>query len=110
MPKAQMMVFAAAQDGQREELDRWYDERHIPDLLAVSGLVRAERYDVRALKVPEGTPAWDFMAIYHLEGEDIGTILGAAAQRMGTPEMPASPALDSSRTLALLVTAKERGA
>ncbi|MET0377989.1 MAG: hypothetical protein ABW049_03275 [Spongiibacteraceae bacterium] len=106
MAKATMIVFATAHPGKTEELDQWYDQRHIPDLLSVPGLVEAKRYDVRTLKMPEGCPKFDFLALYSMEGEDINTIVGAAAARMGTPDMPASPALDSSKTLALMAFEK----
>lgn len=106
MSKAKMIVFTAAHDGGREALDRWYDERHVPDLLAVPGLVAAERYDVRALKTPPGSPAWDFLAVYSLDGDDIDAILREAAGRMGGKDMAVTPALDSAKTLALVVTEK----
>jgi len=56
-----MVVMAKAAPGRVEELARWYDERHIPDLLAVPGFVRAERHGVIPVKQPAGTIQWDFI-------------------------------------------------
>lgn len=101
MAKARMFVLAKAHEGCREKLEQWYDGRHIPDLLKVPGLVAARRSDVRTLKMPEGFPAYDSLAIYDLDG-DIDAILRESGSRMGTAAMPTSPAMDSSKTLALV--------
>lgn len=103
MAKARMFVLAKAHDGCRAQLEQWYDSRHIPDLLKVPGLVAAQRCDVRMLKMPDGFPAYDSLAIYDLDG-DIDAILRESGSRMGTPAMPTSPAMDSSKSLALVAT------
>ena len=51
-----MVVLAKAAEGQVEALAKWYDETHMNDLLAVPGLVTAERHNLITLKQPEGTP------------------------------------------------------
>lgn len=107
MARAKMIVLAAAHEGQAKALDDWYETRHVPDLLAVPGVQAIQRYDVRVLKGPAGTQAWDFIGIYDLEADDINGVLKEAAGRMGSAQMPASPALDSSKTLALVAHEKK---
>lgn len=104
MPKAKMCVLTVAQEGQSEAMAAWYDGQHIPDLLKVPGLVEAKRYDVKTLKLPPGMEAFESFAVYSLEGDDIAAILKESAVRMGTPDMPTSDALDSSKTFAFLAT------
>lgn len=93
-----MMVLAKAKPGQVEALAKWYDETHINDLLAVPGLVTAERHTVMTVKSPEGAPVWDFMLIYELEGENPM----AALQNMGKANVPLSDLMESTQTLSLV--------
>jgi len=93
-----MMVLAKAAAGRTEELARWYDETHIPDLLEVPGVVSAERHTLSPIKQPAGSPGWDFMVIYELAGEDPLAIVAA----MGAAKV--DPCLDSMSTLALIGT------
>lgn len=104
--KAKMIVLAAAAEGQREALDHWYATRHIPDIEAVPGIVATERYDLQLMKAPEGCPQWDFFSVYSMEGDDIPAIMREMGSRMGGPLMPASPTLDSSKTLAFMAFPK----
>ncbi|MEY4160396.1 MAG: hypothetical protein RLZZ136_1017 [Pseudomonadota bacterium] len=94
-----MVVLAKAASGRVEELAKWYDERHIPDLLAVPGFVSAERHTVLPVKVPEGTQQWDFMLIYEIAGDNPMTVLATMGGLMGTEQMPVSDALLSVHTL-----------
>ena len=92
-----MTVMAKAKPGQVEALAKWYDETHIPDLLAVPGLVSAERHTVMTLKAPDGTPAWDFMLIYGLEGDPM-VVLG----NMAKAQLVLSDLMDSTLTLSIV--------
>jgi hypothetical protein len=108
MARAKMIVLAAAHEGQAEALDQWYETRHVPDLLAVPGIKSIERFDVQMLKAPDGAPKWDYIGIYEIEADDIDAVLKESGARMGTSRMPASPTLDSSKTLAIIAHEKPR--
>ena len=92
-----MIVMAKAKPGQVEALAKWYDETHIADLLAVPGLVSAERHTVMPLKAPEGVPAWDFMLIYGLEGDPMA-VLG----NMAKAQVALSDIMESTMTLSIV--------
>jgi hypothetical protein len=96
-----MMVLAKAVEGRAEELARWYDERHFNDLLAVPGFVSAERHTLVPVKKPDGSPQWNFMLIYEIEGDPM-SVLRSMGGLMGTEKMPSSDALDSLSTLSLV--------
>ena len=78
-----MIVMAKAAAGRLDELARWYDERHIPDLLAVPGFVSAERHGVVPVKQPDGVPQWDFMLVYEIAGDDPLAVLRTMGGMMG---------------------------
>jgi hypothetical protein len=92
-----MIVMAKAKDGEVEALAKWYDETHIPDLLAVPGLVSAERHTVMPLKAPDGSPKWDFMLSYGLEGDPMA-VLG----NMAKAQVALSDLMESSLTLSIV--------
>ena len=92
-----MIVMAKAKPGQVDALAQWYDETHIADLLAVDGLVSAERHTVMPLKGPDGLPGWDFMLVYELEGDPF-----AVLKNMAAAQVKLSDIMESSQTLSLI--------
>ena len=92
-----MIVMAKAAPGQVDALGQWYDETHIADLLAVEGLVSAERHTIVPLKGPEGLPKWDFMLIYELAGDPFAVLGNMAAAQVKLSEI-----MESSQTLSLV--------
>jgi hypothetical protein len=62
-----MVVQSAPVDAAREDAyNDWYDNTHIPELLAVPGFVSARRYKVHGAA---GEPA--YLAIYELDADDL---------------------------------------
>ena len=102
-----LVVMAKAFEGRSEELARWYDDRHLADLLKVPGFVSAERHQMIPLKGPAGLPVWDFLLVYEIEGDPM-TVLGTMGGLMGTEAMPVSEALESASTLSLVAMSKMR--
>ena len=97
MAKGVMVVLTRAFPDQETELWDWYVGRHIPDLLAVPGFMRARLWKIATRKT-DPAARYDTLAVYDLEG-DLDAIMKEAGVRMGGPQMPRSPALDSSKTL-----------
>ena len=95
-----MVVFAKAKPGQVEALADWYDQTHMNDLLAVPGLVTAERHTILTVKQPEGSPQWDFMLVYELPGDNPMVVLG----EMVKAQVAISDLLESSSTLSVVAT------
>ena len=92
-----MVVFAKAVPGQVDALAAWYDEVHMNDLLAVPGLVSAERHTLLPIKQPAGTSGWDFMLVYELDGDPMA-VLG----NMAKAQVAISDLLESSSTLSVV--------
>ena len=83
MAKHMLLVFTNAADGKDDEFNRWYNEVHLVDVLAVDGFVAAQRF---ALKDMSGSASpHRYLAIYEVETDDIDGVverLGAAAGTM----------------------------
>ena len=64
-------------EGEDDAFNKWYDEVHVPEVLAVPGVVAAQRYDLRELKVPDDPdlpaqlppPTHRYLVIYELDQE-----------------------------------------
>lgn len=79
--------------GREEEYDRWYRAVHMNDVLALPGIVSAQRF--RKLGRPSQAPA-EFVATYTVETADppalLQSLFAAAATMTLTNAMdPASP-------------------
>ncbi|WP_323810057.1 hypothetical protein [Sphingobium baderi] len=95
------VVFTKPVAGQDVEYNRWYDTRHVPDVLAVPGFVSARRY---AADVEGGR---QYLALYGMKADDPEAVLADLSARAGTERMPMSPALDNESISAVLYEALE---
>jgi len=76
-------------DGRDEEFGRWYDRQHIPDVLAIPGVLSAERF------ILSGEGQHRYMTIYEIETDDLDAVKAEIASRAGTDRMPITEALDA---------------
>ena len=85
--------------GREDEFNEWYDNVHIPELLAVPGMVSATRYalhEAAIYHVKGGVvPEHKYMCVYELEG-DVDEIMGKIRQRVASGELHMSDSLDLS--------------
>jgi len=88
MASHQLIVLSNSRDGRDEEFNDWYDRVHLPDVLAVGGVVGARRYRMR-----EGD-RWRYLAIYELDCYDPSVVTQELLARAGTERMPLSDAFD----------------
>jgi len=61
-----------------KEFNQWYDNVHLPDVLATPGILRATRYE-------NGNPGegqGKFLALYEVETEDILQVMAALQENM----------------------------
>lgn len=91
--------------GREEELERWYDEQHIPDCLKLDGFVGAQRFRVEQPPMGVAAPAWQVMVIYDIESDDIDATLAQIPKVIRTPAMPMTDAIDMTTALRVLGTA-----
>jgi hypothetical protein len=84
-----MLVFTNALDGRDEEFNRWYDEIHLPEVLALGVFTGAQRLRLGdAQMLPE--QRFRYLAIYEYQGSGataIDALTGAAGSFRMTDTM-----------------------
>ena len=93
MAKYVMVVPSAAKDGRDDDYNTWYDSEHIHDICALPGVISGRRFDAVQAVSPNPVPA-DYLAIYEIETDDIGAVIGELGRRATSGEMKTSDALD----------------
>jgi len=83
MPKGILVAQSSPVSPEREDdYNKWYDEEHIPDILAIPGFVSARRYRVRdagPIKAAPATPT--YLTIYEIEADDLDAKLTELRER-----------------------------
>jgi hypothetical protein len=66
------LVFSNPTEGREDEFNDWYDNVHIPDLLAIPGILSAHRYDLLDTAINRDPamppPAHRYLCVYEMEG------------------------------------------
>ncbi len=94
MGKFLMVVTSAAQPGRDDDYNAWYDGTHLAEICSLPGVTSGRRYDaIPATPHPQPAP---YLAIYEIEAEDPGSVLGELMRRGQAGEMSTSDALDAS--------------
>ena len=104
MARHHLLAFTNPVAGREDEFNRWYDERHVPDLLAVPGFVSAQRFALSDA-TGQGKPGWTYLALYELETDDLPALMEEVRSRLGTDAIPVSDALDPNTPAGLIATA-----
>jgi hypothetical protein len=100
--RALLLVFSNATEGRDEEFNAWYDEVHVPEVLAVEGVVAAQRFDVAELELPEvegveppPPPVHRYLAVYELD-RDGNEVMASFGELLVSGAMTLSETLDMS--------------
>ncbi len=80
-------------DGSAKDMEKWYREVHIPDLLSVPEIKTARRFEVVRGHVPNNE-LWPNIAIYEIETDDLAKV----SEGMLANCRPFHPAFDRSRS------------
>jgi hypothetical protein len=88
-------VLGNAREGQDEVYNDWYDNVHLPQVLAVPGVISAQRFSI---EVPEfakafGEPKHRYLAVYEYEG-DADAIQAYLREASAKGEMEMHPSLE----------------
>jgi hypothetical protein len=98
MARHLLVVFTNAVEGQEDKYNTWYDETHVPDLLAIPGVVSARRLQLAPVQM-EGLPApqHKYLALYEIDG-DPAAAMAALSQGVASGDIVISDALDMAGT------------
>jgi hypothetical protein len=102
MAQYQFIVLTRATDGGQAEFDQWYDDRHLPDVAAVPGVVQARRFRVVQQDTAGDSPTWYSVALYEMETDDPKAVIAEINARSGTEAMPISPTVDLGAVVQML--------
>ena len=108
MERYLLMVQTNAIRDRDPEFNAWYDERHLPDLLAIPGVMSARRYILAESQLGNGldpmvlTPQqFRYLALYEIDTENETDWIRELKRRIGTGRMSVSDAL--SPTLSVVM-------
>lgn len=90
----QYVVLTRAVEGKNAEFERWYDEQHLGDVVALPGVLSAKRFRlVSTGAIGMEAPHWDSLAIYEIDAEDPNAVLQSMVKVANTEKMPLSDAM-----------------
>jgi hypothetical protein len=94
MPKFKMIALTKPVAGREDEYNDWYQNVHLPEVCALPGIQGAQRYKEAAV-LQNGDPR-NYLAIYDIETDDIGTTLAGFGQAAAAGQMTQSDASDNA--------------
>jgi hypothetical protein len=93
------IVFSNPAEGKDDEFNEWYDNVHIPELLAIPGMLSAQRYKLRDAEIyrMEGAtpPEHGYLLIYEMEG-DVDAIMQKIQENVVAGKINMADCLDMS--------------
>jgi hypothetical protein len=103
-----LIVLTNAVDGQDEQFNDWYTDRHLNDVLAIDGFVAAQRFAFVPGKLGPEAP-FRYLAIYEVDADSVEeaeqALLAAARDER---HMPISDAMARERATWWFVEVTER--
>jgi hypothetical protein len=99
MPKYTFVVFTNSVAGKDAEFNAWYNTHHVPDVLNVPGFVAAQRFRLADTQFTrdESSRAFNYLALYEIETDDIAATLKELRARGGTADIVPSDAIDTKK-------------
>ena len=91
------LVFSNAIEGREDEFNEWYDNVHVPDLLAIPGVLSAHRYDLLETAINRNpampAPTHRYLCIYEMEG-DVDAIMAKVQESVLSGGIVMTEAMD----------------
>jgi hypothetical protein len=97
--RATFIVLTNCKPGTETEFNRWYDDVHIPEILARPGFVGARRG--RISSVTDTEPRFRYIAYYDVESDDPQATVAALLRHVKAGGTTSSDTLDDIRDLML---------
>lgn len=96
------LVFSNPVEGRDDEFNEWYDNVHVPEILAIPGIVSAQRFDLFEAEITKNDalpPATHrYLAIYEMAG-DIDEVMTKIMESYATGAMTMSEASDFTTSI-----------
>jgi len=104
-----LVVYTNPVEGEEDEYNKWYDETHLPDLLAIPGVVSAQRLQLTPIPGAGSGPNHKYLAIYEIDGEP-EAVMAELGTRVGNGQISLSDAMDMSAMSMLMYTYRDPNA
>ncbi|HZJ27665.1 MAG TPA: hypothetical protein VFF40_11755 [Acidimicrobiia bacterium] len=108
MPRGVLVVYTAPAEGGEVEFNRWYDELHVPQLVALPGFKSGTRYKVSEQQVRPGDPPGPYLALYEVEGDDLHDVVGGIGRGFADGSITRTDSSSPSSSLTLFEQVSER--
>ncbi len=95
MPKHILLAMTNAVEGQEDEFNDWYNNRHLHDVVKAPGIVAAQRFVLDDTQRYSGPYPFKYVAIYEIESDEVQPVIDYIDKVIGTDAMPVSPAMSS---------------
>ena len=99
MARFSLVVYSNPVEGREQEYNDWYSNRHLNDLLAIPGVISARRFKLSGTQIGEAAQAYQYLAIYDVEADDVPSFLKAMGERAAKGEIPVSSAVSRDQSL-----------
>ena len=90
MANYKMIILTQPVAGREDEYNEWYNDVHLPEVLATDGFVAAQRFKLAG---GPDAPA-PYLAIYEIKSEDFAVTFKLIEQRLAEGKIGTSSALD----------------
>lgn len=94
------VVLTNAVEGREAEFNDWYSNTHLADVIAIPGIVSADRFELAEFQRTLPQP-YKYLAIYEIETDDLKWVTEELGRRSGTPAMVISDAMHTDRLAAI---------
>jgi len=94
MPSYQLIVMSRPVEGKDRECNNWHQDIHLPELVALPGIVAARR--LRAVATLSAKEPYPYATVYQIETEDIDGVLRTITDTAAAGQLTMSDSLDTS--------------
>ncbi len=92
MPTYKMIALTRSVEGRDDAYNDWYQNVHIPEIVALDGFTGAQRYKLG--QHIQGEAQFPYAAIYTIEADDVGAVLGQFGAASASGKLTRSDAMD----------------
>jgi hypothetical protein len=100
------IVLTNAVEGKDDEYNDWYSNVHIPDVLAIPGIVKAERFELAEFQRSQSPQPYSYLAIYEIETDDLQRVSEEIGRRAGSSAMVISDAMAQEKLATIFKSLK----
>lgn len=83
-----------SQPGREDEYNEWYNNTHVPQILALPGFVNATRFKLADKQTVPGKRSRRYVAVYELESDDIDATVASLISAVSDGTVEISEALE----------------